>query len=250
MKKITLIATLVIITQLSLKAQPEIGLQILPSTTWLINNNASDQGDNLNYRTSFALAAGLNAGYFFNENIGVGAELNIGSFNQKYEGELFGSHYDAADNLMYISIPVLFKLKSAGGFYFEIGPQFNLLSSAEGSITIEDVPDSLNISDVDIEKGFNQSLIGGVFGFGGRFRLNDNLSINTGLRFFGGLADATEEFRNQTEFNEAAAHEEIGTTVFYAHTEQDGDFRYEKTMALSGSLVIGVIYSFGSSEKK
>ena len=62
----------------------------------------------------------------------LAVEGNLASFNQRYEGDIFRENYDAGDHLKYITIPVLFELKTSGGFYFEIGPQFNFLFSAKG----------------------------------------------------------------------------------------------------------------------
>src|SRR6186713_2766243 len=182
MKKIIFFMFLVTI-QLSLKAQPEIGVSLSPATNWLINNNVSDQGDILNYRTSFGFAGGLRAAYFFSDNLGVGAELNFGSFNQRYEGDIAGDHQKC------IMIPILFELKTPGGFYFEIGPQFNLISSAKGDFTLDDDPLSVSYEDREIETGFSKTVIGGVFGLGGRFGLNENMAITAGIRFFGSFGD-------------------------------------------------------------
>ena len=241
MKQFTFLL-LLIAFQLSAQAQPEIGVTLGPGTTWLLNNNASDQADNLNYSTSFGFQGGLHAGYFFTDNIGLAAELNLATVNQKYEGDFTSVHYEAGDHLTYISIPILFQLKTLGGFYFELGPQFNILSSAKGDLTLEDDPFSANYDGRDIETGFNKTVVGGTFGMGGRFDLAENMALTAGIRFFGGFGDATEEFTEE-EFN-ALDGDEIGVTVFYAHTDQSGNFRYEKTMEITGSLMIGFVYVF------
>ena len=243
MKQAILLMLLVII-QLSLKAQPEIGVSLAPGTTWLINNNVSDQGANLNYRTSFGFAGGLHAGYFFTKNLGLAVELNLASFNQRYQGDVTAVHFNAGDHLKYITIPVLFELKTPGGFYFEIGPQFNLFSSAKGDFTLDEDPFSLNYKDRNIDTGFSKTVVGGVFGLGGRFELNDNMALTAGLRFFGGFSDATKEM-SQSEYLTEFSNQKLGFAVSFAHTDQNGGFRYEKTMAVSGSLLIGFVYAFG-----
>src|SRR5258706_2872076 len=134
MKKVLLFLLLVAI-QYSVKAQLDVGIQVSPQTTWLINNNVSDQGENLNYHTSFGFLGGVHGAFYFNGKVGVGAEINLNMFNQKYAGDQGTFHYDITDHMNYISIPIMFELKTPGGFYFELGPQFNFLSSAKEDFT-------------------------------------------------------------------------------------------------------------------
>src|SRR5689334_25442535 len=94
MKKLFLLFALVAI-QYSAMAQLDVGVQVSPQTTWLINNNVSDQGENLNYHTSFGFAGGIHSAFFFNHAVGVGAEINLNWFNQKYGGDVLGFNLDA-----------------------------------------------------------------------------------------------------------------------------------------------------------
>jgi len=244
MKKITLVL-LSVFTPALLFAQAEVGGQFWTGTTWFLNNNVSDQGQGLDYRTSFGFSGGVNAAYYFSPVAGAGLEVNYGSFSQKYDGDPNANiHFTAQDKFGYVTIPILFKLRTSGGFYLDIGPQVNLLMSGNGTFTVD--PDStgtLSYSDREIKIGMSNVVFGGTFGFGGRFALNENMAITAGLHFAGSLADVTEEL-TETEFAQDVADEVLGVGSYYAHTDQSGDFFYQKTTAATGGIRIGFVYTF------
>jgi hypothetical protein len=115
-------------------------------STWLFNKNVSDQNASLDYASSFGTSFGAQAVFMFAETYGMSAELNISSHNQKYDGYLLNEDntFTNEDNtftneikLKYIDIPVLFRVASPKGPYFEIGPQFSLLSGAKETFTLD-----------------------------------------------------------------------------------------------------------------
>ncbi|HQV01508.1 MAG TPA: porin family protein, partial [Bacteroidia bacterium] len=198
MKKITLIIAFAGITLQALSQGLEVGLNGSLGTTWLLNKNVFDQDEILNPTFSGGFTFGASATYFFSPKLGVGIELNSATVNQKYSGEYSANDtYEAKTTLKYLSIPVLLKLQTESGFYFEIGPQFNSLSKAKEEYT-SDPSDPDDYSSLNVKKGFENMVIAGVFGFGGRFDLNDNLALTAGVRFQYGIGDVTKEY-SQTE---------------------------------------------------
>ena len=226
----------------------EVGLKGGYGTTWLMNKNVFDQDEELDPTASFAGQLGINATYFLNDKFGICVELNSQTIKQKYSGDTngdaSGGNFDSEDKLKYINGPILIKLQNEGGIYFEIGPQFNFLSSAKGSYDDED-SDINDVSDRDIKEGFNGTNIGLLFGFGVNINLTDNLIITTGLRLAAGFSDVTKEF-SDSELVKLSTDEKIGTATSYAHIDQTGDFSYEKTTLVSGSLMLGLSYKFGN----
>lgn len=226
----------------------EVGLKGGYGTTWLMNKNVFDQDEELDPTASFAGQLGINATYFLNDKFGICVELNSQTIKQKYSGDfngdLTGGNYDAMDKLKYINVPILIKLQNEGGVYFEIGPQFNFLGKATGEFDLED-DDTFDYSDRDIKEGFNGTNIGLLFGFGVNISVTDNLVITTGLRLAAGFSDVTKEF-TEAELLELEGDEKIGFATHYAHFDQTGDYSYEKTTLVSGSLMLGLSYKFGN----
>lgn len=267
MKKFLFTFSAIIIAVQSQAQSFEVGLNGSINNTWLLNKNVSDQNDELNPSFTIAGAAGITATYYFNEKVGLGIEANSAAYNQKYSGDdnaavLFRTGttgtFDAKTKLRYTEIPLLLKLKSEGGFYFEVGPMFSFLGKATETASTTPGHNS-NYTDTRVKTGFNSSLLSGVFGFGGRFDASDNIVITAGLRFSASFNDATKKFTeaeivaNLLNPNAASYFGSSGITNVYAHTKQTGDYKYEKTTAVRGGIQISVIYKIptgGSSTPK
>lgn len=240
MKRLLVVLAIVCNT-FAANAQLELGVNGGFGTTWFLNDNAFDQGPNLNPNFSFGGSYGISSTYYFTETIGIGVEANMLSMNQKYDGTVNELNFDSRDHVNYFQLPIMLKVKTESGFYFEAGPEINFLSRATGELTSADATAPMNYADREIKTGFNNNVFGVVFGFGGRFNLNENLLLTAGLRFYGGIADATEELGEevfQNEWNE----ENLGTTVFFAHTDQGGNYYYEKTTLATGGVQVGLVY--------
>lgn len=226
-------------------AQFEVGLNGGVATTWLLNNNVFDQGPNLNPNFSMGWSSGMVGSFYFSKSIGVGAELNYSAVNQQYDGMIDGLNYDAINSLKYYELPLLFKLKTESGFYFEAGPQFDFLQSASENFEMSPANPAVDYTGMDIKTGLSGMVMGAVFGFGGRFPLSNHLLLTGGLRFFAGLTDATEE-QSETEFLQNLQDDKLGIAAGFAHTDQQGNFHYEKTTLATGGIQIGLLYSFAN----
>lgn len=215
-------------------------------TTWLANTNVSDAGDELDFAVTFGGAAGLEGIYSFSEKAGVSIGFISSGHNQKYTGETsVGSSTITNDiklKMRYLDIPVLFRLTSSGGTYFELGPQLGILTSAKQDY--ENSTGADGYEDRDVKSTLNGSNIAAILGFGVDIDASENLIVSVGLRLGYGLNDVTKEY-TLTEFT-ALDGNEIASATGAAHFDDKGNFNYEKTSRVFGGLHLGVSYKFGS----
>lgn len=80
-------------------------------------------------------------------------------------------------DLHYISVPVMFKFQTPGGFAVEAGPQFSYLSSANGD---KGSGTSVNLKDGEFVKDVDFALVGGV-GYTTRVGLGLHAKYNYGF---------------------------------------------------------------------
>src|SRR6476620_4966455 len=84
MKKITPVFILLLCAITGRASHLDIGLHLGGGSTWMINNNISDQGANLDPVTSFAPLFGLHAQYG-GKGTCIYLEMNYAPVNQKYK---------------------------------------------------------------------------------------------------------------------------------------------------------------------
>lgn len=243
MKKV-LLTVIVFLFALSAQAQGfRIGMSGGINSTWLMNKNVFDQGDDLDIASSFGGRLGLDAIYSFNDKIGLSVGINfISTHNQKYTGEnSSGSYsYDAKTKLNYLDIPILFRLTAQSGPYFEIGPQIGILGSAKEDF--EESPNSGdNYTNYNVKNGFNTTNVALILGFGVDIDVLEKLYITTGLRLGYGFSDVTKEYGSSTELYNSTE----SFTTNAAHIDDNNQFNYEKTTRVFGGLHLGVSYKFG-----
>jgi opacity protein-like surface antigen len=246
MKK-ALLTVVVILAALSVQAQSfRIGVSGGVYSTWLMNKNVFDQDDRLDIASSFGGRFGIDAIYAFNDKAGLSVGFNfISGHNQKYTGEDKNYDYDYKTKLRYLDVPILFRLTSSGGTYFEIGPQIGLLMSAEEDYENSISPSS-NYSGQNVKDGFNSTNIAALIGFGVDIDVTENLYITTGIRLGYGFTDVTKEFSIDDDLDVELPNENADyLTTISAHIDDDQQFNYEKTSRVFGGLHIGVSYKFG-----
>jgi len=249
MKK-ALLTIAIVIAALSIQAQSfRLGVSGGVNSTWLMNKNVFDANDGLDIAATFGGRFGIDAIYSFNDKIGVGIGFNFISNNsQKYTGDETGLNGDLTTKLNYFDVPLMLRLTSSGGTYFEIGPQFGFLTKAEETYENDDVS-SFDYDDFDVKNSFEKTNIALVFGFGVDIDVTEKVFITTGLRLGYGFSDVTKEYENELEFiidnPESINGDAFYLTTLAAHTQDDGDFKYEKTSRVFGGLHIGVSYKFG-----
>lgn len=220
------------------------------NSTWLLNQNVFDQNDGLDVASTFGGRFGIEGIYSFSEKAGVSFGLNfISGHNQKYTGDNgnpISLNGNAKTMLRYIDIPVLLRLTSAGGSYFEIGPQIGILSSAKEDYKSTD--GDISFSGANVKGGFNSTNLALVFGFGADIDVAENVFITTGLRLGYGFTDATNEYDSVDDFEEAnpdfLTEGNIYLTTLAAHIDDKGNFNYQPTNRAFAGLHLGVSYRF------
>lgn len=246
---------MVVLAALGTQAQGiRVGLTGGVNSTWLFNNNVSDANDELDMAAAFGGRLGVEAIYAFNEKMGISLGLNfLSTHNQKYTGEFNnGEEFEVTEHLKYFDVPLLFRLTSPGGTYFEIGPQFGFL----GKVT-EDYESPTNVFGLpyegdEHEGSYEDMNIAVVLGFGVDIDVTERIFITTGIRLGYGLSDVTTEYGSRAELNAADFAGEISWPNYWAHFKDAGtdgstaaDFSYEQTKRVFGGLNIGVSYKFG-----
>jgi len=254
MKK-ALLTIAVVLAGLSVQAQNiRVGLTGGLNSTWLMNKNVFDANDGLDIAATFGGRIGAEAIYSFNDKTGLSLGLNFISMNsQKYSGDETGLDGDLTTKLKYFDVPLLFRLTSSGGTYFEIGPQFGFLGSAKESFESSD-NSNFDYDDYDVKNAFESTNIALVFGFGVDIDVSENIFITAGLRLGYGFTDVTKEYDSTLDFladnPDYLTGEGQYLTTLAAHTDDDGDFNYEKTSRVFGGLNLGVSYKFGGTATK
>jgi hypothetical protein len=231
-----LIICIITATALSASAQNfRIGLGGGFNSTWLANSNVSDQGDDLDFAVTFGGSIGIEGVYGFNEKSGISIAMLYSGHNQKYEGEAGNTSYESTVKMRYLDIPILFRITSPSGTYFEVGPQVGFLMSAdeEGDLG----------PDIDVKDSFEGTNIAGVLGFGVDIDVSENVIITTGLRLGYGFTDATSEYSSESDLDAALSEGKVGTSTYYAHYDNKNNFGYEKTNRIFGGLKLGVTYN-------
>ncbi|MBL7928825.1 MAG: PorT family protein [Bacteroidia bacterium] len=219
-------------------------------STWLVNTNVSDQGDDLDFAATFGGQLGVEAQYYFKDNLGLSFGLLFTGHNQKYTGDLGNNvSYDAKTKMRYLDIPILLRFGGGSkGAYFEFGPQIGMLMSAKDEFTTSP-SSSGDWKDKDRKDNFKTSNIAGILGFGVDIDASENVLITTGLRLGYGFGDVTKEY-TQAEAAALSATDNLGFSTGAAHIKQGdsgGDqFDYSPTARAFGGLHLGIIFKLPS----
>jgi hypothetical protein len=211
MKRIFLVLGLVAAITSAEAQKLRVGIEGAYNSTWLFNKNVSDAGEDLDYVSTFGYQAGAIVIYDFKQGLGISTGVLMGTVNQKYTNFKNNAalKFESQTMLTYIDVPLLLRITSAKGPYFEIGPQFSFISKAESEI---------ETTTVDIKDNVNSVNISAQIGFGYDIKASEKLTINLGVRFGYGLTDALKEPDN------AVGYEKTNTAV--------GGFRVGLTYAL------------------
>jgi hypothetical protein len=235
MKKVLLTMALVLSVVATQAQNFRLGVGGGINNTWLANTNVSDQGDELDFAVTFGGSFGLEGLYNFTEKAGVSIGFLYSGHNQKYEGEFLGEDFETKVKMRYLDIPLLFRVTSTSGTYFEVGPQFGFLMKAEEEAEILGETET-----EDTKDQFNSSNVAAIIGFGVDIDASENIIISVGLRLGYGFSDVTKEYGSAAELTADGE----GTPTTWAHYDNEGDFGYEPTSRIFGGLKLGVSYVF------
>ena len=190
------------------------------NSTFIVNNSViSDK----NQSNAFALGGngGIGASIIYDNTVGASVDVLFGTHTANYSGKYnvgpIESSYTSKVKLTTVQIPILFRLDSEEG-YLEIGPQLNVITSANYS------SNSPIFMDDQVMNAYKKISWSGVLGVGSFRELGKRspLSLSFGLRVHYGLT--TVEGVTPT-----------GSLVVNLPNK-------EKSMLFAGGFCLGIIY--------
>ncbi|GIV22811.1 MAG: PorT family protein [Bacteroidia bacterium] len=248
----------------------KIGAAVLPQNTWLLNQDDSDAGPELDYEVTWGFAGGLTLGYNFTDYLGVGLDVLYSSQGQKYKGTVSGVNWTAQTRLNYLKLPLLLRFNSDPNspvqFSFFVGPQLNLLlsytdkfeaSSSGVTSTVETsgttvtstfVTGGVTMTDKEnlTASAYKKTSLGAAVGLGVGFKLTDELLLT--LHFRGDYAfgdaenkdakvDHTAHGGGQDPYWEVKPKYDVSTGGAPA------GYKRPTTSAITGGLMLGITYN-------
>ena len=206
----------------------QIGVKGSLNSTWLLNNHVLDASANdQTYIPSFGQYYGLSGAMFFNEKLGIEANVLYDTHRQKYSDE--DETFESETTLHRISVPLMLKIRSKTGAFFEIGAIYNSLTTAEFTLAV----DSFSFPTQDVRDKMAKSSIDAMFGIGVDINMFAGLSLTTALRFWGSMTD----LRGVDAFG-GDLSDPLWLTAAY-----NGE--YQQTRAASAGFLMGLTYSIG-----
>ncbi|MEP7170525.1 MAG: porin family protein [Bacteroidota bacterium] len=223
-------------------------------STWLVNKNVSDRGDDLDFAATFGGQIGLNTAFYFNEKMGVGFGLLYTGHNQKYTGAYYVGNtliesYEGREKLRYLDIPLLIRFGGGGhgGAYFEMGPQFGILMGAKENVTTTPASTG-DYENKDVKTSFNGLNIAALLGFGVDIEAGESVIVTTGLRLGYGT-DMTKKY-TEDQIDAVADADQLSIATAYAHLDSKDNFHYRSTNRAFGGLYIAVSYKIPTGGSK
>jgi len=176
MKKqnIVLVLTFLLVASLSFAQTGitwiSVGIKAGYGTSFLFNSSSFDDPAVDYSLLSPTYVYGGKLAFSFNEGgVGVQLEYNNYSLSQKFSVDNGGNIVNHLANLNAISFGLILKTVSLSGFYFELGPHYNILKTA-------------NLDNVDIRNNFVDNYASAVLGFGIMPLFGDRLELSIGIR--------------------------------------------------------------------
>lgn len=242
----------------------KLGALLLPQNTWLLNQDDTDAGPELDYEVTWGFAGGLSAAYNFTNYVGVGLDILYSSQGQKYKGSGTGYTMTARTSLNYLKLPLLLRFNSDPAaplqFSFFLGPQANILLSytdkqeltfatgarattetrgTEQTFTIGGLSEKEKLS----APAYRSFLFGAALGLGVGVKLTDEILLSLHFRGDYAFGDAENKEAHITHgIHEHEYWEQKPKYKSVSHTAGASEER-AATTALTGGLMIGIIYN-------
>ncbi len=224
-------------------AQIHAGIKGQYASTWLLNKNIFDAGDELDYKVSFGSSFGVHGIYMLGQQSGIGLGLGVSNINQQLESNFLDETIVFETALKYTDVGLFYTYIAEGGLYLEIGPQFSFRNE-EVEETFDKDGDNQDI-DTFTDPNMNNTTVFGVFGIGGLIELNDEIKLMVGLRLGYGFSDLTNEL-SQAEIDDLDSDVTSGHTQLaqYEASAEDPDLSYQSTNPAFAGFNLGVFYTF------
>lgn len=171
----------------------EIGAFVQPQNTWIMNQEDFDEGAEIDFRPTFGLAAGLNLGFNFTNNIGIRSGFTfISTQGMNYKSDI-GSGYEPSIKMNYMKVPLMLKFNSdpsaSTSFLFTAGVNFGFLTSAKSEGFADGLVDIASFelaapnafvtqNSDDLTANYNGFDIQPQIGLGMQANLTSNLNLN------------------------------------------------------------------------
>lgn len=249
-KTFTLLASVIFF--FSAKAQSfEIGGRYLAESNWFFNSNVTNgpnSASNIdeNYAAIYSYSYGVHLAYNITDHVSLESNVLWATLAQSYNGSfgssgflpdgepyLDGETYKSTTTVHTMQIPVMFRFLSGNGAYFGLGPEIDLVSSANYSASYKGGP--VESEGGDVSSAFAKSYFCAVLSFGNNIRLSHSLFFNINLRFSYDITDMKGVDALGQDLSNSALYS--GVTPFYA--------KYQATNAVSASFGVGLIYRIG-----
>ncbi len=147
--------------------------------TGLLFNQPSFDDTNIDYEYfSPSYFAGGKFGFMFGDYVGVSTEITINSFSQNYDIHSTNAEYHSFMKINTFDYGFMLNLQAPTGFYFDIGPKFSSIKSAQLTLTDNR---QLNSSFDRLDK-MSQNLDGLAFGLGVKPYMSDVFEMKLGIR--------------------------------------------------------------------
>lgn len=232
MKK-TLIAVigLVMAHSLSINGQSlELNVKGTGNTTWLFNPNISNDGDEQDLDIGWGFNYGGGITFYINKHIGVGADLLLNQHACRFTGKFpapLSSNFSSSSVLKSTNIPLMIKLRSNTGGFFELGVQFSSLKSANYTIKWDG-----NSRSSDVKITYPSSWLSAVLGMGANIKMSDRASVLAGIRFIYSIDDVE---------GVDAYGRDLGNALYYPLIYD----KYKPSHLFSGGLFLGFAFTIG-----
>jgi len=219
-----------------------LGGKLAFNNTAVYNDNIYHQVD---YVKSHANSFGAQLNIMFTKKWGVTSDLLLANQNQKYTLVDATNTFNGEMKFTYVDVPFLLKRKNRIGLYFEMGPMFSRLISAKETVLNSD--GSLNYSDKNVLKDFNDFGISAVGGLGWDIKISRKLMISLEGRAGYMFSDVTKQYSN-ADLLDLFTKGQISLNTLYSHIDQNGNINYEKSTRIFTGVNVGlhwVIVPFG-----
>lgn len=215
-------------------------------STWLLNKNVSDDGNEQDYAAGWGSHYGLGASMYFNKTLGVGIDLLMNNHTGAYSGEFDSTDYTSNVKLKSFDIPVMLKIKSAQGGFLEFGLQYSSISAAkytsDWNVTLPNSQVWDTTMTANVDTSFNKTNLSLVFGLGIQIKFTDRIGLKTGFRFEYGLSDLIGVDGQGRDLHKDKFPYGMNIPGYNNYDS------YQKTNTASASFMLGIYFMLGSEK--